>query len=316
MVFGRIDAINLVDLEMRLRRMELDLVSGEPVSNRSLLGSGSVPRREIIHFCFHLQQLVRAGVPILEGLTDLRDSLEHPRFREVVASLIESIEGGQTLSQAMESHGRVFSKVFVSLIRAGEATGRLPEVLHSLNESLKWEDELASQTKKMIAYPAFVGTIVLAATCFLMVYMVPQLKLFVKNMGQTLPLQTRILFFISDLMVAYWYVLLVLPLMVALGLRLLLTSVMLTTGWLLSLFQRAMVGCFTSRGNPLCTAAMRSRTSCMALAMSVFRPNSMLMVPTPSLLRDVMRLTPAMLLTASSTGLMTSRSTASGLAPG
>ena len=124
----------------------------------------------------------------------------------------------------MESHGRVFSKVFVSLIRAGEATGRLPEVLHSLNESLKWEDELASQTKKMIAYPAFVGTIVLAATCFLMIYMVPQLKLFVKNMGQTLPLQTRILFFISDLMVAYWYVLLVLPLMVALGLRLLLTS--------------------------------------------------------------------------------------------
>lgn len=52
MVFGRIDAINLVNLEMRLRRMELDLVSGEPVSNRSLLGSGSVPRREIIHFCF------------------------------------------------------------------------------------------------------------------------------------------------------------------------------------------------------------------------------------------------------------------------
>jgi type IV pilus assembly protein PilC len=224
MVFGRIDAINLVDLEMRLRRMELDLVSGEPVSNRSLLGSGSVPRREIIHFCFHLQQLVRAGVPILEGLTDLRDSLEHPRFREVVASLIESIEGGQTLSQAMESHGRVFSKVFVSLIRAGEATGRLPEVLHSLNESLKWEDELASQTKKMIAYPAFVGTIVVAATCFLMVYMVPQLKLFVKNMGQTLPLQTRILFFISDLMVAYWYLLLLLPIVVALGLRLLLNS--------------------------------------------------------------------------------------------
>jgi type IV pilus assembly protein PilC len=110
--------------------------------------SGGVPRRELIHFCFHLQQLVRAGVPILEGLTDLRDSLEHPRFREVVASLIESIEGGQTLSQAMESHPRVFDKVFVSLIRAGETTGRLPEVLQSLNESLKWEDELASQPRR------------------------------------------------------------------------------------------------------------------------------------------------------------------------
>ncbi|HOG03849.1 MAG TPA: type II secretion system F family protein [Accumulibacter sp.] len=224
LVFGRIDAINLVDLELRLRRMELDLVSGEPLSNRSLLGGGGVPRREIIHFCFHLQQLVRAGVPVLEGLTDLRDSLEHPRFREVVASLIESIEGGQTLSQAMDNHRRVFNRVFVSLIRAGETTGRLPEVLQSLNESLKWEDELASQTKKMVAYPAFVGSIVLAATFFLMVYLVPQLKLFVKNMGQVLPMQTKILFFVSDLMVAYWYLLLLLPAVAALAVRFLLHS--------------------------------------------------------------------------------------------
>jgi type IV pilus assembly protein PilC len=224
LVFGRIDAINLVDLELRLRRMELDLVSGEPLSNRSLLGGGGVPRREIIHFCFHLQQLVRAGVPVLEGLTDLRDSLEHPRFREVVASLIESIEGGQTLSQAMDNHRRVFNRVFVSLIRAGETTGRLPEVLQSLNESLKWEDELASQTKKMVAYPAFVGSIVLAATFFLMVYLVPQLKMFVKNMGQVLPMQTKILFFVSDLMVAYWYLLLLLPAVAALAVRFLLHS--------------------------------------------------------------------------------------------
>ncbi|MBP9803343.1 MAG: type II secretion system F family protein [Candidatus Accumulibacter sp.] len=224
MRLGRIDAVNLVDLEMRLRRMELDLVSGELVSHRGLLAGAGVPRREIIHFCFHLQQLVRAGVPILEGLTDLRDSLEHARFREVVASLIESIEGGQTLSQAMDNHRRVFDKVFVSLIRSGEATGHLPEVLHSLNESLKWEDELASQTKKMIAYPAFVAGIVLAATFFLMVYLVPQLKLFVRNMGQVLPIQTQILFFVSDLMVAYWYLLLLLPVLGVLGLRLVLRS--------------------------------------------------------------------------------------------
>ena len=222
MVLGRIDAINLVDLEMRLRRMELDLITGEPLNNRRSIMGGGVPRREIIHFCFHLQQLVRAGVPIIEGLTDLRDSLEHPRFREVVASLIESIEGGQTLSQAMESHRRVFDRVFISLIRAGETTGRLPEVLHSLNESLKWEDELASQTKKMIAYPAFVSTIVVGATFFLMVYMVPQLKMFVKNMGQVLPLQTQILFFVSDLLVAWWYLALLLPAMAAFGVRFLL----------------------------------------------------------------------------------------------
>ncbi len=221
-VVGRIDALNIVDLELRLRRMELDLVSGEPVSNRNLFAAGGVPRREIIHFCFHLELLVRAGVPILEGLADLRDSLEHPRFREVVASLVESIEGGQKLSQAMASQNKVFNKVFVSLIRAGEATGRLPTVLQSLTESLKWEDELASQTKKLIMYPAFVGTIVLSATFFLMIYMVPQLKQFVKNMGQVLPMQTQILFFVSDLLVSYWYVALLLPIVFALGLRVLL----------------------------------------------------------------------------------------------
>ena len=221
-VAGRIDAMNIVDLEMRLRRMDLDLVKGEPVSNKSLLGTHTIPRRELIHFCFHLEHLVRVKVPILEGLTDLRDSLENPRFREVVAGLVESIEGGQTLSQAMDAHPRVFDKVFVSLIRAGEASGRLPEVLRSLTETLKWEDELASQTKKLAMYPAFVGTIVIAATFFLMVYMVPQLKQFVKNMGEALPMQTKILFFVSDTLVTYWYVALLLPTLLAIGAKILL----------------------------------------------------------------------------------------------
>ena len=221
-VLGRIDALNIVDLEMRLRRMELDLVNGKLISNQSLFGGATIPRREIIHFCFHLELLVRAGVPILEGLSDLRDSLEHPRFREVVASMIESIEGGQKLSQAMEEQSKVFNKVFVNLIRAGETTGRLPEVLQNLTESLKWEDELASQTKKLIMYPAFVGTIVLSATFFLMVYMVPQLKQFVKNMGQVLPMQTQVLFFVSDLLVSYWYIALLLPVLLVLGVKILL----------------------------------------------------------------------------------------------
>lgn len=216
---GKLDALNLIDLEMRLKRMELDLVDGAPVASRSLFGSGRVPRRELITFCFHLEQLTRAGVPIIEGLTDLRDSIEHPRFREVIAGVIESIEGGQTLSEAMAAHRAVFDKVFVSLVRAGEATGRLPEVLRNIVDSLKWEDELAAHTKKVVMYPAFVGSIVLAATFFLMIYLVPQLKLFVANMGQQLPPQTRALFFLSDLLVRFWYVALLLPPLAVVALR-------------------------------------------------------------------------------------------------
>ncbi|MDR1996296.1 type II secretion system F family protein [Azonexus sp.] len=214
MTTGRLDAINLIDLEMRLKRMELDLVTGKLVEHHSLFGPRGVPRPELINFCFHLEQLTRAGVPILDGLTDLRDSIEHPHFREVVAVLIENIEGGQTLSQAMETHPDVFSQVLVNLVRAGENSGQLPEVLDRIGESLRWEDELASNTKKLLLYPTFVAIVVIAATLFLMVYMVPQLKLFVKNMGQTLPLQTQVLFFVSDLLVGYWYVIPLLPLVV------------------------------------------------------------------------------------------------------
>ena len=90
----------------------------------------------------------------------------------------------------------------------------------------------------------------------------------------------------------------------------------LTTGWLLSLLKRAMVGALTSRGKAACTAATRSRTSCMPRAMSASSTNSMLVWLRPSRLREVMRLMPATLLTASSTSLVTSRSTASGEAPG
>ncbi len=218
MVFGRIDAINIVDLEMRLKRMDLDLVTGKAIDQQKLFGKRKIPRPDLINFCFHLDQLTRAGVPILEGLADLRDSIENPRFREVIAGLIEGIEGGQTLSLAMADHPTVFNPVFVNLIRAGEATGQLPDVLSSLTESLKWEDELASHTKKLLMYPAFVGTVVIGATFFLMIYMVPQLKMFVKNMGQTLPPQTQLLFFISDLLVAYWWAFLLLPILFVSGL--------------------------------------------------------------------------------------------------
>lgn len=205
-VRGRMEAMNAVDLEMRLKHMGLDLIRGEPFTRRAFWGGAGVPRRELINFCFQLQQLTRAGVPLLEALTDLRDSLEQPRLKEVTANLVENIEGGQTLSQALAAHPALFDRVFISLIRAGEASGDLPTVLDNLTAALKWEDELISHTKRLLIYPAFVGSIVLSATVFLMVYMVPQLKLFVANMNQALPAHTRALFWVSDLLVDFWYI--------------------------------------------------------------------------------------------------------------
>jgi type IV pilus assembly protein PilC len=209
-ISGRMDASNPVDLEMRLKRMDLDLINGAPVKQRSF-GGMQITRRELITFCFHLEQLARAGVPIIESLTDLRDSLENPRFREVLADLVESVDGGRTLSEAMATHPKVFDGVFVSLIKAGEGSGKLPDVLHSLTETLKWQDELAAQTKKLIMYPAFLGMVVVLVTLFMMLYLVPRMVGFIRNMGQDLPVHTQLLIGTSNLFVNYWYAILGLP---------------------------------------------------------------------------------------------------------
>src|SRR5437016_3835765 len=191
--------------------MDLDLVSGAPSSSKTRFLGGGISRADLINFCFHLEQLASAGVPVTEGLTDLRESVENARFKEVVAGLVESIQGGRSLSQALGEFPEVFGKVFVSLVRAGEQTGKLSDVLKSLTETLKWEDELASQTKKLMLYPAFVGGIVLLVTFFLMVYLVPQMTGFIRNMGQEVPLQTRILIAVSNLFVNFWWAILLSP---------------------------------------------------------------------------------------------------------
>lgn len=211
-VIGRTEAVNPFDLEQRLLRMGLDLVYGAPTSQSAkLIGGARIQRQDLINFCFHLEQLTNAGVPIVEGLVDLRESVENRRFREVISGLLESIEGGKSLSQALAEYPEAFSKVFVSLARSGEQTGRLPEVLKSLTESLKWEDELAAQTRKLLIYPLFVGSIVLLVTFFLMIYLVPQMTGFIRNMGQDIPLQTRILMRVSAFFVGYWWAVLAAP---------------------------------------------------------------------------------------------------------
>jgi type IV pilus assembly protein PilC len=209
-VLGQIDALNIVDLELRLKRMGLDLIVGGP-TKRALSFGRDIKRPDLINFCFHLEQLTAAGVPLIDGLTDLRDSVENPRFREVITGLIEGIGGGQTLSGALANNPEVFNPVFRSLVKAGEDTGRLPEVLRSLTDTLKWEDELAAQTKKLVMYPAFVGVVVIAVTAFLMIYLVPQMVGLIKNMGQTIPAHTRLLIFVSDFINHYWWAILAVP---------------------------------------------------------------------------------------------------------
>lgn len=223
-VRGEMDAANLVDLELRLKRMEMDFINGHPVKGGGHLGQQAIPRRELINFCFHLEQLTRAGVPILSGLTDLRDSTEHARFREVVAGLVESIEGGRNLSEAVAEYPAVFNGVFCALLRAGETSGNLPHVLREISENLKRDDELASFGRKVMIYPMIVIAFVGAATAVALLVLVPQLSTLFKMTGNELPMSTRILIGASDFMVNYWWLLIALIIAGALSIKLALST--------------------------------------------------------------------------------------------
>jgi len=208
---GNLDAANAIDLELRLKRLGLDLVTFEGVKRSTAARSRRVSRSELITFCFHLSQLLKAGVNIIEALTDLRDTVDNPGFRQVIASLLEDIGGGLKLSEAMANHSYCFDDVFVSLVRAGEQSGQMTQVLDELSENLKWQDEMASQAKRAMVYPTLVAVVIFGVIIVLMVVLVPQLAATMKTITNKLPRETEILIMVSGFFVKWWYLVIGIP---------------------------------------------------------------------------------------------------------
>ena len=209
-VRGELSAATEAELDSRLTQIGLQLVTCKPVRR----GTGSrrrISRRELINFCFHLGQSQKAGLPMLEALADIRDSTENAAFRNTLAAVSVAVEGGKALSEAMDDHPNTFDPVFTSLIRAGEQSGEIARVLDEMTRTLKWQDELAAQTRKLLMYPAFVGTVVMGVVFFLMLYVVPQMSEFLKNMGQEMPIHTRALIATSEFIGNWWYAVITAP---------------------------------------------------------------------------------------------------------
>ena len=212
---GGLEAVNEVDLELRLRRMGLDLITYKVVEHQaSKLAAVKITRQDLVNFCFDMEQMVRSGIPIIDGLRDMRDSADNPRFREVLAVMSEDMDGGKVLSQCMAAQTEVFDNVFISLIKAGEQTGQLPEVFKNLADTLKWQDELISQTRRLLMYPALTLVVVLGVLAALLVFLVPQIAQLFKTMGLALPMQTKVLLAVSGFVSAYWLPLFATPVMV------------------------------------------------------------------------------------------------------
>ncbi len=202
---GSLDASSEHALEAQLRQSGAEMLRCAEKGAGLFRRKTRVSRKELIGFCFHMEQMTRAGLPILEALADLRDSVGNPMFQEVIGNLISAVEVGKTMSQAMAEYPDVFDDVFVSLIAVGEESGELPDVLLKLTESLKWQDELMAKAKTVIMYPAFVGVVVFGVMLFMMLYVVPQMVDFIREMGQELPLHTLALIGFSNFLVNHWW---------------------------------------------------------------------------------------------------------------
>ena len=214
-------ASNPMELEKRLGNMGFDLLNYKE-QNKAAKGafrSKRISRRELINFTFHIEQLIKAGVPLIDSLKDIRDSLDYSHFTDILQTVIEDIEGGKTMSLALSEHPSIFDNVYVTLVRIGEETGQLAEVLGDLAETIRWQDELVSQTKKIMIYPAIVSFIVLLVVTFLMMYLMPQLLPFIKNIGGEIPMHTTILINISSVFVSYWYIIFSTPVLLYMALK-------------------------------------------------------------------------------------------------
>ncbi|RKZ61679.1 MAG: type II secretion system F family protein [Gammaproteobacteria bacterium] len=214
-------ASNPMELEKRLGSMGFDLLSfvEQNKASKSTFRRKTISRRELINFTFHVEQLVKSGVPLIDSLKDISNSIDYSHFTDVLQTVIDDIEGGKTLSLALSEHPAIFDKVYVTLVRVGEETGQLSEVLNDLAETIRWQDELASQTKKIMIYPAIVSFIVLLVVSFLMIYLMPQLLPFIRNLGSEVPWYTEVLVDVSGVFVNYWYLLFSLPVLIVFGLK-------------------------------------------------------------------------------------------------
>lgn len=200
----------------------MELVSCSPVENKSSLGGISVLRpkiktRDLIQFFMHLEQMQAAGVPMLESLADVRDSAENQTLKDMMTDVVRNVSDGSSLSEALNNYPKIFSNLYVSLIKAGEDTGDLEKSYTQLIKYLKWIDEMQSKIKKATRYPMILMTVVILTIVVMMGYVVPQIVGFIKNLGQELPFYTTALMATSEFFQAYWWAVVVTPIAMVFG---------------------------------------------------------------------------------------------------
>jgi type IV pilus assembly protein PilC len=160
--------------------------------------------RDLVVFTRQLSTLINAGLPIVRAFYVLSEQTEKKKLKETIDAVREDVEAGSTLSEALEKHPKVFNRLYVEMVRAGEIGGMLDGVLLRIADQLEKEADLRRKVKSAMIYPLFVMGFALLTLTFLLIFIVPIFARMFAELGGTLPLPTRIVITVSNILTSLW----------------------------------------------------------------------------------------------------------------
>ena len=178
-----------------------------------------VPQGEVVTFTRQMSTMISAGLPIARALDVLANQSTNKNLKKVIVEILRSVEGGVSLSMALGMHPKVFSTTYISLVRAGESSGKLDTILKRLADNMEAERDINSKFKGAMIYPIIVFIAMIGVFIILMVFVIPKLSEMYTNMNVELPGTTKFMIASSNFMVKYIYIILILAVAAFLGLR-------------------------------------------------------------------------------------------------
>src|SRR3989338_2943181 len=182
-----------------LRKKGLIIISiEETVKKRAMSFGDSVKLEEVVIFSRQLATMVDSGIPLVQALDILCEQIEKPVFKNILVKVKDDIETGSSLSDALSKYPAVFSELYVNMVRAGESSGALDDILDRLASYLEKTNTLQRKVKSSLIYPTVVITMAMLITLVMLLKVIPTFKGIFSMLGGTLPLPTRILILVSD----------------------------------------------------------------------------------------------------------------------
>lgn len=223
-VTGMLEADNLTSLENRLRTAGVWLLEAKE-GGALADGSGAdtspikVKRSELIGFFVQMSLLLKAGITLVTSLERLAADFDGTRLGVVLSGLREQVAIGVPLNKAMARYPRVFSRQITAMVEAGEISGKLPEVFESLSSYYEWLDQLTGDIRQALIYPLMVMSASMALVIMLFTFVVPRFVGLLTELNLKVPMLTRVVMAISQAMVGYWPLLVLVIVGVPIGLK-------------------------------------------------------------------------------------------------